>query len=191
MPESASSSDQLDDEVRWSALMASAQSGCEADYRVLLQELSEVIKRYLLSRMGYNPSIDDCVQESLIAVHHARHSYDPKRRFRPWLFAIVRNKSIDTFRRQRSQLELQEKNRELLQLEAQHFQQDGLENHLAQGRLMKALPARHREVLALTKFIGLSNAEAASHLSISEGAVKVRVHRAINSLKRLMEVDAR
>ena len=191
MPEADSSTDRLDDDERWSALMASAQSGCEADYRLLLQELSEVIRHYLLSRMGHHPSIDDCIQESLIAIHHARHTYDSRRRFRPWLFAIVRNKSIDTFRRQRSQLELQERHREQLQVSAQAYPPDELENRVAQGRLMKALPARHREVLALTKFIGLSNAEAARHLSISEGAVKVRVHRAISSLKRLMEVDAR
>lgn len=191
MPEADRGTDRLDDEIRWSALMGSAQSGCEADYRQLLQELSSAIKHYLLSRIGQHHSLDDCIQESLIAIHHARHTYDPGRRFRPWLFAIVRRKSIDMFRRQRSQLQLQERHRQELHVSAQDSPISELENHVTQGRLMKALPAHQREVLALTKFVGLSNAETARYLRISESAVKVRVHRAINALKRLMEVDAR
>ena len=54
---------------------------------------------------------------------------------------------------------------------------------------MDSLSPQHREVITLTKFIGLSNAEAAAQLSISESAVKVRVHRAIGKLTRLMEAD--
>lgn len=190
MPEADSSTDRLDDEIRWSALMASAQSGCERDYQQLLQELSTAIQHYLLSRIGQHHSLDDCIQESLIAIHHARHTYDTRRRFRPWLFAIVRHKSIDIFRRQRSQVQLQERHREELHVSAQLNSSHELEDHMTPGRLMRALPAPQREILALTKFVGLSNAEAASHLQISEGAVKVRVHRAINALKRLMEVEA-
>jgi RNA polymerase sigma-70 factor (ECF subfamily) len=177
------------DETRWAVLMASAQQGGEADYRQLLKELSAAIKYYLLSRIGQQHFVEDCVQESLIAIHQARHSYDPRRRFRPWLFAIVRHKAIDTLRRQRSQQQLA-RQQEVLQPDAQHNPGCEVESNITQGRLMASLSPEHREALTLTKFIGLSNAEAASRLSISEGAVKVRVHRAIGKLTRLMETDA-
>ena len=101
----------------------------------------------------------------------------------------MRHKTIDTLRRQRSQQKLE-------QLQSEHELQCGqvsagdIENSVTQGRLMARLSPEHREALTLTKFIGLSTAEAARQLQISEGAVKVRVHRAIASLTRLLEADA-
>lgn len=184
----ADNGDFISDETRWSALMTSAQRGGEADYRQLLSELSKVIKHYLLSRLGQQHFVEDCVQESLIAIHQARHSYDPHRLFRPWLFAIVRHKAIDTLRRQRSQQQLMRRQEQLT--DAQQDTTPEPEQCITQGRLMASLAPQYREALTLTKFIGLSNAEAAAHLHISEGAVKVRVHRAIGSLTRLMEADA-
>jgi RNA polymerase sigma-70 factor (ECF subfamily) len=185
----ADSSDDSSDETRWATLMASAQKGCEPDYRQLLIELSKAIKYYLLSRIGPQHFIEDCVQESLIAIHQARHSYDPRRHFRPWLFAIVRHKAIDTLRRQRSQQHLAQR-QEDMQLVEQPGSTADMDGRIMQGKLMARLSPEQREALTLTKIIGLSNAEAAARLSISEGAVKVRVHRAIGSLTRLMETDA-
>jgi RNA polymerase sigma-70 factor (ECF subfamily) len=100
----------------------------------------------------------------------------------------VRHKAIDALRRQHSQqkLALQQEVTQPDSLQGQDYE---IENNIAQGRLLARLSPEHREVLTLTKFIGLSNAEAATHLSISEGAVKVRVHRAIGNLTRLMEAD--
>lgn len=178
------------DEARWSSLMVAAQAGSEADYRQLLTELSEAIKYYLLSRIGHHHFIEDCVQETLVAVHQARHTYDARRRFRPWLFAIVRHKSIDTLRRQRSQQQLQQQHAREVLVHAQQDCSGALDNSISQGRLMACLSPRYRDALTLTKLIGLSNAEAAAHLCISESAVKVRVHRAIASLRRLLEADA-
>ena len=90
------------DESRWSALMVSAQAGNSDDYRVLLEELGDVVHAFLASRFGHHDFIEDCVQEALMAIHLARHTYDPSRPFRPWMFAIVRHKTIDILRKQRS-----------------------------------------------------------------------------------------
>ena len=62
-----------------------------------------------------------------------------------------------------------------------------LDRHITGGRLLQALTPQYREALTLTRIVGLTNAEAAIHLSISEGAVKVRVHRALSRLRNLME----
>lgn len=175
------------DEDRWSALMQSAQAGHEADYRCLLSELSDVIARYLHSRIGKQHFVDDCVQETLISIHQARHTYDPKRPFRPWLFAIVRHKAIDALRRQQSQ---QDKFGQQASIEDAGTDNQQLENDIMSGRLIDSLPSPHREAITLTKLVGLSTAEAASQLAISESALKVRVHRALSNLKRMMEADA-
>lgn len=174
------------DEARWSALMAAAQSGDETAYRQLLKELAEVIRHFLLSRFGHSEFVDDCVQETLISIHQARHTWDPARPFRAWLFAIVRNKSIDMFRQRRTRaraLEHYQRDQEIL---AQAGSEGRVQYEISSGRLLESLPEPQREALVLTKFIGYSGAEAAQRLGISEGAVKLRVHRAVRSLRRML-----
>lgn len=176
-----------DEEQHWSALMVSAQAGNQHDYQELLNELSAVIERYLKSRLGHHHFIEDCVQDCLIAIHQARHSYDGRRLFGPWLFAIVRHKAIDTLRHQQAQNRLTQHQRERVDCNADN--PAIMENSIIQGRLINALSVSHSEVITLTKILGLTTAEAAAELSISESAVKVRVHRALGRLKKLLEND--
>ena len=175
------------DEARWSALMVSAQSGDESDYRMLLGELSRAVSSYLKARMGGYDFIEDCVQEILIAVHEGRHTYQPGRKFRPWLFAIVRHKTIDAIRRQKSRARVGEAGG--LDSEAIPVE-DKLEDSMTSGQLLAALPKPQRDAIMLTKIAGLSNAEAAAELLISQTAVKVRVHRGIASLRGMMEAES-
>jgi RNA polymerase sigma-70 factor (ECF subfamily) len=185
----SSTSVHKEDERRWSSWMANAQAGNESDYRHLLSELSETIERFLSSRFGNHAFVEDCVQESLIAIHQARHTYNPARPFRPWLFAIVRRKAIDTLRKQEARQRNTDqfvKQQDMLGKLNQH--NDAEEEH-DKGRLLALLPETHRSVLVLTKIAGYSVAETAQKLDISKSLVKVRVHRAIGKLKKLMEVE--
>jgi RNA polymerase sigma-70 factor (ECF subfamily) len=174
------------DEQRWSALMVSAQRGNESDYRLLLGELAGVVQGFLRNRFGNHPLIEDCVQEALIAIHQARHTYHPDRPFRPWFFAIVRYAAIDTLRKQ----ERRERVEGAYQREQKVFGQPvghgAFGDERFDGSLLRALSRQHREVLVLTKVFGFSNAEAADKLDISESAVKVRVHRAIGKLRQML-----
>lgn len=180
---------QPSDEHRWSALMVNAQAGNQSDYRQLLKELTTVIQKFLRSRFGQHDFVEDCVQEALIAVHQARHTYDPKRPFRPWLFAIVRNRTIDTLRLQRTW----QKAVDHFKREQETLRQPGHQSlsqpEISEGRLLESLSAEHKEVVVLTKIIGFSVAETANRLGVSEGAVKVRVHRAMRKLRANLEKD--
>ena len=177
------------DEERWGALMRSAQAGNEADYRTLLTELTQVVRRYLSSRFGRTEFVDDCVQECLVAIHEARHSYDPKRAFRPWFYAIVRYKAIDELRGQRRRRDLAAQ-QSLEQLSAAQAAEAHLfEAQSVSGYLLQLLSPHYRDAIILTKLEGYSVTEAAAHLQISEGALKVRVHRGIGRLKRLVEAE--
>ncbi|MCZ6618871.1 MAG: sigma-70 family RNA polymerase sigma factor [Gammaproteobacteria bacterium] len=170
-------------ERQWSLWMSQAQRGDEDSYARLLTELAEMIKAYLLNRFGRLEMLDDCVQESLIAIHQARHTYDPGRSIRPWLFAIVRHKMIDMLRRQRSE-----------QLLAGYRQESPsepdplLESNI--GVLLGALSSDHREAVLLTKYWGFSVRESADRLGVSEGVVKVRVHRGIRKIRTLLESES-
>ena len=152
------------DEKRWSRLMVNAQAGDEKDYQVLLTELTQVIHGFLRNRFGIGHFVEDCVQETLIAIHQARHTYDRRRPFRPWLVPPPNATCVISPRRVRP-------------------------GSGTRSRLLNALPEPHREVLVLTKIIGFSVAETAERLGISQSLVKVRVHRAIRRLRHDMEAE--
>ena len=177
------------DEHRWSELMVNAQLGNESDYRQLLAELTNVIGVFLRSRFGNHHFIEDCVQEILIAIHQARHTYDQKRPFRPWLFAIVRHKAIDTLRKQSTRQKITGQYQGVQEILSQAGRQNEAESEIVSHRLLDSLSDHHREVLVLTKYVGFSVAETAEKLGISESLVKVRVHRAIRKLRHMMEAD--
>ena len=148
-----------------------------------------MIQKFLRSRFGNHHFIEDCVQEALIAVHQARHTYDPQRPFRAWLFAIVRNKAIDTLRRQRTRDKAVDHYRRDQEVLSQAGRRNTFQSEFSEGGLLELLSEQHKEVLVLTKIIGFSVAETAEQLGISESAVKVRVHRAIRKLRHLLEND--
>lgn len=179
-----------DDERCWSKLMVNAQAGNESDYRQLLTELTDVIHNFLRSRFGNHHFIEDCVQETLIAIHQARHTYDQNRPFRPWLFAIVRHKAIDTLRMQRTRQKVASQYKGAQEMLSQTSHKSEAEGEVIKGRLLELLSVQHREVLVLTKIIGFSIAETADKLNISESLVKVRTHRAIRKLRKMMESDS-
>ena len=169
--------------------MVSAQSGNEADYRRLLSELTDVINNFLRSRFGNHNFVEDCVQETLIAIHLARHTYDQRRPFRAWMFAIVRHKAIDTLRKQNTRQKITSQYKGEQEILSQTNQQSETESEMIKARLLNSLSKEYREVLVLTKIIGFSVAETAEKLGISKSLVKVRVHRAIRKLGRLLEAE--
>lgn len=177
------------DEQAWADLMVSAQAGNESDYRRLLTELTGVIYGFLRNRFGNHDFIEDCVQEALIAIHQARHTYDRNRPFRPWFFAIVRNKAIDTLRKRNTRERMVSQYQGEHEILSQVSQDSEVESEIIKGRLLDALSKDYRDVLILTKIIGFSVAETAEKLGISKSLVKVRVHRAIRKLSHLLEAD--
>ena len=102
---------------------------------------------------------------------------------------LFRSKAIDTLRKQEARQRNTDqfvKQQDMLGKFDQHI--DAEQEH-DKGRMLALLPEAHRSVLVLTKIAGYSVAETARKLDISEGLVKVRVHRAIGKLKKMMEVE--
>lgn len=171
------------DEQRWSLLMGKAQQGDEQCYAQLLEELGEVISAFLNSRFGAFDLSEDCVQEGLIAIHAARHTYDTKRLFRPWFFAIVRNRTIDILRHQKSYQAAIEKNT------LAHIEETTtpIEDEINKSMVFSMLAPAYRDVLILTKVAGFTTTETAKKLGISESLVRVRVHRGIKETRRILQ----
>src|SRR6185503_843129 len=82
-------------------LMRLAQAGDQAAYASLLVTLTSATRQFARARLGAVPWIDDVVQETLLAVHRARQTYDPGRPFAPWFYAVASSRLIDVIRRER------------------------------------------------------------------------------------------
>ena len=80
--------------------MARAQEGDAAAYRRVLAAIAPYL-RALAARYHREPQdVEDSVQDILLTIHMIRHTYDPKRPFKPWLVAIGRRRIFDRLRGQ-------------------------------------------------------------------------------------------
>jgi RNA polymerase sigma-70 factor, ECF subfamily len=177
--------DSAEDERRWSSYMAAAHRGDARLYERLLDELATVIERYITRRFGALSFTEDCVQECLLAIHHARHTYDPSRPFRPWLFAIVRNKTIDLLRRSYAREPVPSEPLDEIDIAAVPT----LDTEIDTGNILGRLKPQFRRALTLTKVFGYSVNEAAERTGISEAAMKSRVSRAIKAAESLLKEE--
>jgi RNA polymerase sigma-70 factor (ECF subfamily) len=82
--------------------MVRVQSGDQDAYRVLLDDVAQVLRGFLRRRVADSNEVDDVLQDVLMAMHRARHTFDPMRPVEPWLFAIARTVTIDHARRRAS-----------------------------------------------------------------------------------------
>lgn len=156
--------------------MAAAQSGDAAAYRRLLTEVSEWLRRYYARRLP--PAlVDDSIQDTLMAIHQKRHTYDPARPFEPWLAAVARHKWIDRLRAMKS-----------APTEALHNDiaiadhGDAVTSAWSLDALLRQIKPAQAEAIRLVKLHGLSIEEAALRTGQSTALVKVNIHRGLGRL---------
>jgi RNA polymerase sigma-70 factor, ECF subfamily len=167
--------------------MRLTQAGDQAAYASLLVLLTSATRQFARARLGAVPWIDDVVQETLLAVHRARHTYDPRRPFAPWFYAVASSRLIDVVRRERRVTSREIPGDVLPDVvsgagPAARNEIDVEAIHAAVG----SLPARQREVVEALKFRDQSVRDVAGQLGMTESAVKVTAHRGYAALKRLL-----
>lgn len=170
-------------EDEWTGLMRSAMAGDDAAYHRLLKAVTPVLRaaaRRGLARAGQPPDqAEDIVQEILLAVHLKRHTWDSEAPFAPWLFAIARNKLIDTLRRRGRRIFVNiDDFAETLPGEVPGETASAAEV----ATQLNTLPQRQRDVLQSIAVEAASIKDTASKYAMSEGAVRVALHRGLASL---------
>ncbi|MEO6236068.1 MAG: sigma-70 family RNA polymerase sigma factor [Vicinamibacterales bacterium] len=168
-------------------LFARAQQGDRAAYGACLVLLTGTLRRYVRSRVGEVPWIDDAVQETLISVHRARHTYDTGRPFAPWFYAIARNRLIDTQRRER-RIGSRELGVATLPEPPSVLRESVVDTEAVQ-RALSQLPGRQRDVIESLKWKDDSVKEIGERLGMSESAVKVTAHRGYKTLRRVLGMN--
>jgi len=172
-----------DTETRLKALMLRGLDGDAAAYRECLAALGVRLRAYFARRMSGAPGdVEDLVQETLLAVHLKRSTWDTSQSFTAWAHAVARYKLIDHWRRR--------KIRQTLPIEdhigflAAEEPDPGVGLEL--DRALASLPEKQRILVSDVKLTGLSLAEAGARAGISEGAAKVALHRALKALAERM-----
>ncbi len=168
------------------ALMRLARQGDDEAYRRLLGRvtvwLRAVVRRGLAAAGRGSAESEDIVQETLLAMHLKRDTWDEARPIQPWLRAIARHKLTDHLRRRgwRDHVDIEGLSDTLeLSVEA------GTTDTVDARHLLDSLPERQRIIVNEISLEGRSAADVATHLGMSEGAVRVALHRALKSLAAL------
>jgi RNA polymerase sigma factor (sigma-70 family) len=166
--------------------MGNGLDGDAAAQAALLSALVPLLRAFFRRRTrSAADDVEDMVQETLIAVHTRRATYDRSRMFTAWLFAIARYKMIDHFRRRQRECPLED----LDELFIEDRFEDAHVAHLDVQRLLDGLPIKQANAIRDTHLEGLSVAEAALQSGIGESDVKVSVHRGIKALAARIRGD--
>jgi len=156
-------------------------------YHQFLDGLSGYLRAFLRRRLPHRlDDVEDVLQETLLAVHGALHTYQSDRSLTAWAFAIARYKLMDFFRRHARREALHEVvDDELLIATSDVEAADACRDVVG---LLQTLPDRHRVPIELVRLQGLSIAEAARCSGLSESAVKVGIHRGLKLLAVRVQV---
>ncbi len=168
-------------EARLKVLMLASLAGDAKAYRLLLGAVGDGLRLYFRRRLAADLVADaeDLVQETLIAMHTRRQTYDATQPLTAWVHAIARYKLIDLYRRRHI--------RQTVPLDdaGPLFADDQTGASLARldlDRMLASLPASTRRLIERTKLEGMSSAEAGAGEGLTETAAKVRVHRGLHAL---------
>jgi len=163
-------------------LLQASLAGDTESYRRFLMAISRYLRRFIARRVPV-ADVEDVLQEILVSIHKARHTYDGKRSALPWISAIARYRLADYFRRHYADM--------------RHAQVDiaDVQDFLAVdvtkpapiseyiGEEVEKLPERQQKILYLLHTEGYTAREVGVRLGMKESAVKVAAHRVYKLIK--------
>lgn len=162
--------------AEWRDLMIEGQSGNAAAYRRLLNEVRPWLVRFFVRRLPPG-CVEDAVQDTLIAMHEKRHTYDSARPFGPWLAAVARYKWIDRLRAMKRSAA-----GELSDQLAVGDHEHAVTSMIALNDLLTTIKPAQADVIRLVKLEGFSIAEASARTGQTASLVKVNIHRGLGRL---------
>ena len=170
------------------------RGGLPHDFAAWYEAYRSPVYRYVRYRVASREVAEDVTSDVFFKALRAFGRYDPQRASpKTWLLRIARNAITDHLRSLRRKGSLHVSLDRIPDLVADIPSQD--ERVMKQERIQRllngsqTLRSADREVLSLRYGAGLSNAEIAEHLDISNNAVAVRIHRALKRLKDAVQAD--
>ncbi len=178
-----------DQDTDFSALMRQSLAGDKRAYATLLSETSRLLRPFLSKRLNHMNEVDDVLQEILLSIHKARHTYDGQRPYKPWAFAIAKFRLQDHLRKHyadqlRHSSELSEADDFSLQNSAAGDVTFSGISFESIKKEIDQLPTKQAQILTLMHHEGYTSKEVADKIGMKESAVKVAAHRAYKLLKK-------
>jgi RNA polymerase sigma factor (sigma-70 family) len=141
---------------------------------------------FLYHMLGNAAVSEDLVQNVFYRMLKYRHTYTGEGEFRAWMYHLARNVLADHAKKNRHATRHTDVADFAERLSSGTHADEGLQKEQEAATLHRALARlspEYREVLVLSRFQEMKYEEIARVLNTTEGAVKVRVHRAMNELK--------
>jgi RNA polymerase sigma-70 factor (ECF subfamily) len=185
-----------DDASEAIVLMGRYCDGDAAAFQALYAQLAPRILGYLAGLAGDRPTAEDLLQQVFLKLHEARRAYVRGANPVPWMYTIAHRTCLDELRRRkRARVRLGVRETEIPEVavgigggveELEHARSSDPSLAL---KALELLPENQRAALILTKVHGRTQAEAASILGTSVGAIKLRAHRGYVALRRRLMKD--
>ncbi|MFO0388358.1 MAG: sigma-70 family RNA polymerase sigma factor [Alphaproteobacteria bacterium] len=150
-------------------------------YADFLSQLSPILRRVIGRKIPMS-DVEDVLQEVLISIHKARHTYDGNRPLMPWVISIANFRMTDHLRKSYSQMRHQSVDiadyENVLEAVTETVNENESINEMLDG-----VGQRERKILSLMHLEGYTASEVGSQLGMKESAVKVAAHRAIKKIR--------
>lgn len=172
-----------DRSLDWAMLLRAANAGDARAYAQFLTAVTPVI-RAVVTRRGGGVDSEDIVQEVLLAVHTRRQTWREEDPVAPWLYAIARHKVVDAFRKRGSRI--------MVPIDdfAEGLPAEATVCPTEKGDIDRMISELEPKAAAVVRAIGVegrSFAETGAAMDMTEGAVRVMLHRSLSKLARLRE----
>ena len=166
--------------------MCAANRGDQRAYAQILTAITRVVRGIVRARGGaLGPEgCEDVVQDVLLTVHMKRHTWREDAPLRPWLYAVTRHKVVDAFRARGKRIDVPVD--DFLEVLAAPAGPDPFEAQ-DMDRVIDQLDPRAAQIVRAIGIDGDTAADTGARLGMSEGAVRVALHRALKSLASLRE----
>lgn len=173
------------------ALMEAYVEGDDRAFRLLFERYAPILLRLARRHLQDEELAREIVQQTFFRLHNARHDFRQGSKLRPWVMTIAMNLVREHWRRA--------KRRKTADLdidgqaapESEHMPLELRQRSQLLHRALDELPTSQREVVELHWFQERPYAEIARIVGTSEGAVRVRAHRAYARLKQLLVSEIR
>jgi len=170
-----------DDYAELAGLFCAGLANDSRAYAQFLQRITPFVRRMVAIQCAAS-EVDDVVQEILISIHKARHTYDGQRPIKPWLISITKFRIADHLRKH--YVQRRDKTVDIDELEdfLADVTQSGIDNESI-DELLEGVPENQKRILRLMHVEGYTAREVGAQMDMKESAVKVAAHRALKKIR--------
>jgi RNA polymerase sigma-70 factor (ECF subfamily) len=177
-------------EEKFKPLLLAGLEGDEIAYANFLSELAVFAKLFIQRKLGYQEESEDLVQEILISIHKARHSYDATRSCMPWIAAIMHYRLSDWLRHHYKQpIQVHTPIEELEAFFADDVTDTSNQNEYIE-EVLALLSAKQQAVIKAMYYDDMSVVQTSQALGMSISSVKVTAHRAYHAMRLLWKKES-